>query len=128
MAMGMMSVLAVAMYAFAPQMMALLSTDGEVVALGARVLRIEAFAEAFYAASIVGFGVCAGAGDTLIPTVLNFGSMWIVRIGLSLILAPRFGLVGYWIAMCIELSLRGILFLVYVARGRWLRKWSEAKA
>ena len=123
MAMVMMSVLAVAMYAFAPQMMALLSTDPDVVALGAKVLRIEAFAEAFYAASIVGFGVCAGAGDTMVPTILNFASMWVVRIGLALILTPRMGLVGYWIAMCVELSLRGILFLVYVATGRWQRKW-----
>ena len=121
--MVMMSLLAVLMYAFAPQMMGIMSTDPEVVALGARVLRIEAFAEAFYAASIVGFGVCAGAGETLVPTVLNFGTMWIVRIGLALILTPVYGLVGYWIAMCVELSLRGILFLVYVRSGKWMRKW-----
>lgn len=123
MAMVMMSLLAVLMYAFAPQMMGIMSTDPEVVALGARVLRIEAFAETFYAASIVGFGVCAGAGETLVPTVLNFGTMWIVRIGLALILTPKYGLVGYWIAMCVELSLRGILFLVYVRSGKWMRKW-----
>ena len=126
MAMLMMSLLAVAMYAFAPQMMAILSSDGEVVSLGARVLRIEAFAEALYAASIVGFGVCAGAGQTLVPTVLNFGTMWLVRIGLALILTPRYGLTGYWISMCVELSLRGILFLIYVRSGHWLRKWMPA--
>lgn len=128
MAMVVMSLLAVAMFAFAPQMMRILSTDPEVVALGARVLRIEAFAEAFYAASIVGFGVCAGAGDTLLPTVLNFGTMWLVRIGLALILTPLYGLVGYWIAMCTELSIRGILFLLYVRSGRWMRHWTAAPA
>lgn len=124
MGMAMMSLLAVAMYAFAPQMMGIMSNDPEVVSLGARVLRIEAFAEAFYAASIVGFGVCAGAGQTLVPTILNFGTMWIVRIGLALILTPRYGLTGYWIAMCIELSFRGILFLVYVRSNHWLKKWA----
>jgi len=128
MAMIMMSLLAVAMYAFAPQMIGVMSTDTEVVALGARVLRIEAFAEAFYAASIVGFGVCAGAGQTMIPTILNLGTMWIVRIGLALILTPRYGLTGYWIAMCVELSLRGILFLIYVRTGHWLKKWTPAPA
>ena len=43
---GMMSSLAVLMYFFAPQIMALLSVDPDVVALGARCLRLEAFAEA----------------------------------------------------------------------------------
>ena len=124
MGMAMMSLLAVAMYAFAPQMMGIMSKDPEVVSLGARVLRIEAFAEAFYAASIVGFGVCAGAGQTLVPTILNFGTMWVVRRGLALILTPRYGLTGYWIAMCIELSFRGILFLVYVRSNHWLKKWA----
>ena len=71
----------------------------------------------------MGFGVCAGAGETLVPTVLNFGTMWIVRIGLALILTPVYGLVGYWIAMCMELSIRGILFLLYVRSGKWMRKW-----
>ncbi len=123
MAMALMSVLAVAMYAFAPQMMGIMSVDPEVVSLGARVLRIEAFAEAFYAAAIVGVGVCAGAGNTTVPTVLNLATMWVLRIGLALILTPRMGLVGYWIAMCIELSLRGILFLIYVRSGHWMKRW-----
>lgn len=124
MAMAMMSLLAVAMYAFAPQMMGIMSKDPEVVALGAKVLRIEAFAECLYAASIVGFGVCAGAGETLVPTAMNFGSIWLVRIVLALILTPRMGLVGYWIAMAIELSVRGLLFLIYVRSNRWMRKWT----
>jgi len=122
MAVLLMSAFAVLMFIFAPQIMAVLSTDPGVVELGARVLRIEAFAEAMYAVSIVGFGVCAGAGDTLIPTVLNFSSMWVVRIGLALILTPKFGLVGYWIAMCVELNVRGLLFFFYVRGGRWLKR------
>ena len=122
MAAGMMMLLAVLLYAFAPAIMRLLSIDPDVVALGARVLRIEAFAEGFYALSIVGFGVCAGAGDTLVPTILNFATMWFIRIGLALLLTPTMGLVGYWIAMAIELSVRGIAFLIYVRGGRWLSK------
>ena len=128
MAMAIMSLLAVAMYAFAPQMMGILSKDPEVVSLGAKVLRIEAFAECLYAASIVGFGVCAGAGETMVPTALNFGSIWLVRIVLALILTPRIGLAGYWIAMAVELSIRGSLFLIYVKSGRWMRKWTLGNA
>ena len=117
-----MSLLAVVLYIFAPVIMGWLSIDPDVVALGARVLRIEAFAEGFYALSIVGFGVCAGAGDTMVPTVLNLASMWVVRIGLALLLTPALGLVGYWIAMAIDLTVKGIAFLIYVRSGRWLRR------
>lgn len=124
MAVAIMSVLAVAMYVFAPQLMGILSNDPEVVALGAKVLRIEAFAEAMYAVSIVGFGACAGAGSTMVPTVLNFGSMWLVRIVLALFLTPVYGLVGYWIAMCVELNVRGLLYLIYIQSKHWMRKGS----
>ena len=127
MAVAMMSLLAILMFFFAPQLMRILNNDPDVVALGARVLRIEAFAEAMYAISIAGFGVCAGAGSTLVPTLLNFGSMWLVRIVLALFLTPKYGLTGYWIAMCIELNVRGLLYLFYVRSGHWMRKGSILK-
>ena len=117
-----MTLLGVLMFIFATQLMDMLSNDPEVIALGAKVLRIEAFAETFYAVSMVACGCCVGAGDTMSPTVINFSSMWIVRIGLALILTPKLGLVGYWIAMCVELNVRGILFLVRIRGGRWLEK------
>lgn len=103
------------MYACAPLMIGLLSPDTAIRSLGAEVLRIEAFAEPMYAASIVASGVFRGAGDTFIPSCLNFCSMWLVRIPLSAYLAPRLGLRGVWIAMCIELCVRGILFLIRLA-------------
>ena len=118
---GMMASLAVVMYALAGPIMSLLSIDPEVVALGARCLRLEAFAEAGYAASIVAYAACVGAGDTKVPTALNFISVWFVRIGLALVLTPRFGLMGYWIAMCIELNVRGLLMVLRIRGNSWLK-------
>ena len=115
------TLLAAVMFIFAPQLMALLSVDPDVVALGAKVLRIEAFAETMYAFSIVGYGCCVGAGDTLVPSMMNFCSMWLVRILLALVLTPRMGLTGYWIAMCAELNIRGLLFLWRLKGDRWMK-------
>ena len=117
---GMMVSLAVVMYFLAEQIMGLLSVDLEVVALGARCLRLEAFAEAGYAASIVAFGACVGAGDTKIPAILNLVSVWAVRILLAILLTPKFGLMGYWIAMFIELNVRGALLLWRVRGDKWM--------
>ena len=54
-------------------------------------------------------------------------SIWVFRIVPAIWLCPRYGLVGYWIAMCFELNMRGALFLFYLARGRWLRLKSTAE-
>ena len=118
--MAVMSVMAIIMYALAPVFIGLMSNDAEVVALGAHVLRIECFAETMFAASIVGYGVCVGAGDTLIPSTINFSAMWIFRIIPAFFLTKFMGLAGFWISMCVELNIRGLLFLWRLQSGKWL--------
>jgi putative MATE family efflux protein len=125
---GMMVILAVVMYFLAVPIMSLLSVDAEVVALGARCLRLEAFAEAGYAASIVAFGACVGAGDTKVPALLNLISVWAVRIVLAIILTPKYGLMGYWIAMFIELNVRGLLFVLRIRGTKWMNHNLTQKA
>lgn len=110
------------MFLFAPEMIGLISPDEEIRALGAAVLRIEAFAEPMFGASIIITGAMRGAGDTVGPTLLNLVSMWLVRIPLAAMLAPHIGLMGVWIAMCVELNIRGILFLVRLSGNAWLKK------
>ena len=119
---SMMFVLAVLMWIFAPQLMGMLTPDAEVVSLGARCLRIEAWAEFFFGVGIVANGCCVGAGDTLFPSILNLLSMWVIRIGAALLLIPRFGLEGYWYAMAAELTVKGIVFAARIRGTRWMRK------
>lgn len=122
MAMALMGATAVFMYILAPFAFSLLTSDPEVAALGTKVLRMELIAEPLYGASICCAGVFRGAGDTLRPSILNLVSMWGVRILLAAILVPHLGLEGYWIAMAIELCFRGIIFLIRLYRGKWMKK------
>jgi putative MATE family efflux protein len=117
-----MTIMGVVLYIGAPWVMELMSPVGEIVDLGVRSLRIEAFAEPMFAASIVAYGVMIGVGDTVVPAVMNFGSIWLVRLPLAALLAPTMGLAGVWTAMCIELSFRGAIFLFRLIRGSWLKK------
>lgn len=118
----MMSCTAVIMFFAAPVIFSILTPSPEVRVLGVQVLRIEVFAEPLYAASIVCAGALRGAGDTFVPSILNLISMWGVRISASILLVPYFGLHGVWIAMCGELCVRGILFLIRLFREKWLKK------
>lgn len=123
--MAVMTACGICMWLAAPFVVGLLSPDRDVVELAVSVLRIEVFAEPMYAASIVALGVFRGAGDTFAPSCMSFVSMWAVRISLAAILTPHFGLYGYWIAMTVELVFRGVIFLVRLYRGRWMRKAFE---
>ena len=114
-----MTFMGVLMWVFAPELMAIMSPVDEIIALGADVLRIEAWAEPMFAAAIVCNGVFIGAADTIIPSAMSLGSMWAVRLTLAASLAPRFGLRGVWTAMAIELTFRGLIFLLRLFRGTW---------
>ncbi|MGN0707093.1 MAG: MATE family efflux transporter [Faecalibacterium sp.] len=124
--MGLMALSGAGMWLLAPSLMRIFTADAAVVTLGAQMLRIEAFAEPMFGASIVASGAMQGAGDSTACFVLNLISMWGIRLVLASVLAPRLGLAGVWGAMCFELCLRGALFLLRLARGRWMDKGALA--
>lgn len=119
--MAVMALMGVVMWIFAPEMIGFLSPVEEIRQLGTEALRIEAWAEPFFAAAIVSYSICIGAGDTFKPAMMNLGSMWFVRLTLAASLAPVYGLAGVWTAMAIELTFRGCIFLWRIARGTWLK-------
>lgn len=122
MGMAVMTVMGIVMYVAAPLMMDIMTPVAGVQSLGVMALRTEAFAEPMFAASIVAYGVFVGAGDTLVPSVMNLFSIWAVRLTLAAWLAPSMGLQGVWLAMCVELCFRGVIFLVRLQGGKWLGK------
>jgi len=119
MGMIVMTWMGIIMYVAAPTLMGFMTSDPEILSLGVIALRIEAFAEPMFAASIVAYGVFVGVGDTLVPSIMNFSSIWVVRLTFAALLAPVMGLQGVWIAMCIELCFRGTIFLFRIFRGKW---------
>lgn len=121
-----MAFMGVVMYIFAPEMIGFLSPVTEIRELGASVLRIEAFAEPFFAASIVSYSVCVGAGDAMKPAIMNLVSMWGVRLTLAYWLAQTYGLRGVWFAMATELIFRGIIFLIRIFKGNWMKEMALA--
>lgn len=118
-----MALMGVIMYVFAPEMIGVLSPVEAIRQLGTTCLRIEAFAEPFFATSIVTYCVCVGAGDTFKPAAINLGTMWLVRLTLAYGLSKSYGLEGVWIAMATELTFRGVLFLIRLFRGSWMKSF-----
>ena len=96
---------------FGRYLMEMFTSTPEVIDTGMHMMRILAIGYVAMAVTQILSGVMRGAGDTLVPSIINLATMWVVRIGLALILIKPLGLLGMWIAMATELSTRGLLML-----------------
>ena len=120
-----MAVTAGIMALICPWVFRLLTPDESVRALATQVLRIALLAEPLYGVSIVAAGALRGTGDTFVPSIMNLCSIWIVRLGLALVLVPQMGLRGMWIAMAIELCVRGLLMLFRQLTTKYYEKYKK---
>ena len=118
--MSVMGGLAIFLFFTSPMIFAILTPDVEVQRLGVSVIRVVMLAEPLFAASIVITGVLRGAGDTVVPFILNLLSLWGIRITLAFFLAPTMGLMGAWLAMTIDIAIRGVLYLIRLYKTNWL--------
>lgn len=104
-----------------PIVFKMLTPDIDVQNLAAEVLRIGLISEPLFGVSIVAAGALRGTGDTFVPSIMNLGSIWVVRIGLALLLVRSLGLHGVWIAMAVELCVRGLLLLYRQKTSRYYK-------
>lgn len=61
------------------------------------------------------------ANDVRFTMFVSLFSMWTFRIAFSYVLAIycNMGVVGIWVAMCIDWVCRAVLFIIRFARGKW---------
>ena len=125
---ALMGITGLLMFFLCPLVFRVLTPVTAVRALATKALRIGLLAEPLYGASIVAAGALRGVGDTLVPSLLNLGSIWVVRLGLALLLVPRLGLCGMWISMATELCVRGLLMLYRLKTTKYYDMFRRAAA
>lgn len=110
-----------ALFAVAPTFMGIFSSNGEVIDLGAMVLRMVAVSEPFYGFSIIVEGFMQGVGKTKEPFVYNIIGMWGIRIVGTFICTQifSFGLVAAWACMIAHNLLLFGMFLISYLKGSW---------
>jgi putative MATE family efflux protein len=106
-----------------------------VIDAGVPVLRLIAVAMPALASQIVFTSALRGAGDTRVPVLISWFGFLGVRIPLAFLLAyptvdlgrlgvipgANLGLLGAWIAMVVDIWVRGSFFVIRFAGGRWKR-------
>lgn len=112
----------VLLYTFPKQLMSLFSKDTAVINEGIGALRIVAFIQPLFNATIVLTGVLRGAGDTKIPLYAAIGGMWFVRLisAYFFINILGWGLKGAWLGMLLDLAVRFIIVFSRYYKKEWL--------
>jgi putative MATE family efflux protein len=115
---GLVSVIFVA---FAPQIVAIYTSDPRVAPYATACLRIVSSGFVFFAYGLVFTQSFNGAGDTWTPTWINLGCFWMFQIPLAWLLAIRLemGPSGVFIAMTVAFSLLAVVSGVIFRRGAW---------
>jgi len=130
-----MSTMGLIFFAFARPMFLLfcpMEGQGAIVEAGVPVLRLVAFAMPALASCIVLTQALRGAGDTLVPVLITLFGFFVVRLPLAAWLTGQtqeiplwgqvsLGLMGAWMAMFVDLLVRGSLVTWRFAQGNWAR-------
>lgn len=116
-----MGAMGVVFFFFGRHIVMLYTNDAQVISEGARVLRLIALAQPALATNFILAGSLRGAGDTQWVLYATFIGIWGVRIGLAYLLAitAGWGLIGAWVAMAFDITVRAILIYGRFTSGRW---------
>lgn len=118
---GFMALMGIVFYFFGGVLASVFTDNAVIIDLLGRAFKIMAPAEIFVAMTLIITGALQGAGDTRFPMVVTFMGIWIFRVLGIYILAIRMdmGLIGAWIAIVIDIVVRGSILMVRFLRGKW---------
>jgi putative MATE family efflux protein len=121
---GCLTILGLLSMPFAPYLAKLYSKDLAVIALSAKVLRMNGLFIIAWSFSFILPAGLRGAGDVKYTMFTSIAGMWIFRITLGYVLSITLGigLIGVWLAMYIDWIVRGTMYYLRVKSGKWKSK------
>lgn len=116
-----MAVVGVFFFIWPDYFLMIFTQDKEILSMARVCLRVVAISQPFLAA-VMGFsGALRGAGDTRRVLVITLTGIWGIRLLFTYIFVMIFkwGLLGAWIAMSLDLVVRGVLYFFIFKGGKW---------
>jgi multidrug resistance protein, MATE family len=110
------------LFFFRDGLIGLFSQDPEVLRIGGRIMLFVALYQIFDAMFVIYVGALRGAGDTLVPAVVQTALVWTIVVGGGVIIArvaPEYGVVGPWTLTTFFGACLGLFLLTRFQRGRW---------
>lgn len=118
---------ALMIFIFRRQLYTIFIDDPGVLTEGDKFLSIFVPSIPFFGLFFIAGAVARGSGHTIAYTIISIIRLWILRIGLTIMLAYIVGLgsMGVWIAMSISNIGAGIIAVLWVMKGTWKRRVIE---
>jgi putative MATE family efflux protein len=113
--------LGLALFAVPRLLVGWFTTDAAVVAAGAEALRVYSVGYLAYALGMVLTQAFNGAGDTLTPTLINVGCLWVFELPLAWFLSHRAGFAEsgvFWSVPMADALVTAVSLWIF-RRGRW---------
>jgi len=102
----------------------LFTKNSEIIAMAKNIFLIDIFVEFGRAFNHIEDYSLRGAGDVVVPMVVNILSSWFMSILFSYLLGVRLGmgLSGCWIAFMLDECFRGSILFIRFKSKKWMRK------
>ena len=119
--MGFLGLVSIVFIAWPHAIVSLLTDDPVVQDWAAQALRIVSYGYVFYAWEMVLLNAFNGAGNTTIPTIINFVAFWMIEIPLAWVLARTLGWGpnGVFVSVALAYSLAAVFAYGVFRRGGW---------
>lgn len=108
-------------FIFGPQIVALYSNDPEVISRASLILKMIAIIQPFQSSQLIYAGGLRGAGDTKWPLISTLAGIWFIRVTLAYLFINGlgYGLIGAWLAICVDQVIRYFILLWRFRVGKW---------
>jgi len=109
-------------FVFRYDLMRLYSENPKVLEIGAVILIFTAVYQVFDAMFVIYSHALRGAGDTLVPTIVQLVCVWSIVVGggwLAVRYFPQHGISGPWALATLFGIILGIYLLIRFQRGKW---------
>ncbi len=115
-------IIGVIVFAFAPVLLRMFSSDAEVLTTGTTQARTESLFYCLLALSHCLAGIYRGAGKTTVPMIVMLSSWCLLRITYITIIVRLIPMVNviFW-AYPLTWSVSSVVFIIYYFKGKWLK-------
>lgn len=121
-------VLAVLMAIFVKPLVGLYNLSDEAAALAQKIMLLQcACVSVIWPLAFTTPHAFRASSDVRFPTIISASSMWIFRVGLSVVLGKylHMGVMGVWIAMYCDWIFRAVVFTVHYIKGKWQNQYQN---
>jgi putative MATE family efflux protein len=125
MSFGLLTILGLASFAFAPHLIAFfVPGDTAVIASGAKFLRIMALSWGFVGLTFAMTGVLRASGNMVMTMIITLVSQWVLQFPLAYVLSKHtaLGELGIWIAFPVTNVITALITVAVYAKGDWKKK------